>query len=77
VIHGVALNITIQTYAGQVDFGVIADKRAMPQVHDLTDAILQAFELGQQVLAPSPEPMASPTPMLVAPAPKKARKKAI
>ena len=52
VVHGVALNITIQTYAGQVDFGVIADKRAMPQVHDLTDAIAQGFELGQQVLTP-------------------------
>ena len=37
VVHGVALNITIQTYAGQVDFGVIADKRVMPQVRDLTE----------------------------------------
>lgn len=56
VVHGVALNITIQTYAGQVDFGVIADKWAMPQVHDLTDAIAQAFELGQQVLTPPADP---------------------
>ncbi len=77
VIHGVALNITIQTYAGQVDFGVIADKRAVPEVHDLTNAILQAFELGRQVLTPSPVPMANPTPVLAAPVPKKAGKKAI
>jgi hypothetical protein len=75
VVHGVALNITVQTYAGQVDFGVITDKRAVPQVHDLTQAILEAFELGQQVLAPTQSP--SPAPLLVAPAPTKARKKVI
>ncbi|WP_296446629.1 wax ester/triacylglycerol synthase family O-acyltransferase [Rhodoferax sp. UBA5149] len=51
VVHGVALNITIQTYAGYVDFGVIADKKAMPQVHDLTDALMQAFEEGRQLMA--------------------------
>ncbi|MDO8250462.1 MAG: wax ester/triacylglycerol synthase family O-acyltransferase [Rhodoferax sp.] len=48
VIHGLALNITIQTYAGEVDFGVIADKKAMPNVHDLTDALVQAFDEGRQ-----------------------------
>ncbi|MEO8121532.1 MAG: wax ester/triacylglycerol synthase family O-acyltransferase [Rhodoferax sp.] len=46
VIHGLALNITVQTYAGEVDFGVVADKKAMPDVHDLTDALVQAFEEG-------------------------------
>ena len=51
VIHGIALNITIQTYAGFVDFGVIADKKAVPEVHDLTDALVQAFEEGRQLLA--------------------------
>lgn len=71
VVHGVALNITIQTYAGQVDFGVIADKQALPQVQDLTDAILAAFELGKQVLLAPPEPLPAP-----APKPKKARKTA-
>lgn len=49
-IHGIALNITIQTYAGSVDFGVIADKAAVPQVHDLTDALIQAFEEGRNLL---------------------------
>jgi hypothetical protein len=51
VVHGVALNITIQTYAGSVDFGLIADKTAVPQIHQLTDALLQAFEEGRQLLA--------------------------
>lgn len=54
VIHGIALNITVQTYAGQVDFGVIADKKAVPQVHDLTDALVQAFEEGQKLLIQAP-----------------------
>ena len=44
VMHGLALNITIQTYAGSVDFGVIADRQAVPQVQDLADALVAAFE---------------------------------
>ncbi len=51
VVHGVALNITIQTYAGSVDFGLIADKTAVPQIHQLTDALLQAFDDSRQLLA--------------------------
>jgi WS/DGAT/MGAT family acyltransferase len=51
VVHGVALNITIQTYAGSVDFGLIADKTAVSQIHELTDALLQAFEDSRQLLA--------------------------
>ena len=27
IVHGLALNITIQTYAGHVDFGIVADKK--------------------------------------------------
>lgn len=61
VIHGVALNITIQTYAGFVDFGVIADKKAVPQVHDLTDALVLAFEEGRQLLAPAQTTVAKVT----------------
>ncbi|MBT9508273.1 wax ester/triacylglycerol synthase family O-acyltransferase [Rhodoferax sp.] len=59
VIHGMALNITIQTYAGSVDFGVIADKTAVPEVHDLTVALNQAFDEGRQLWAQVP---ASATP---------------
>lgn len=60
VVHGMALNITIQTYAGSVDFGVIADKKALPHVRDLTDALVLAFEEGQRVLlAPPATPQAA------------------
>jgi diacylglycerol O-acyltransferase / wax synthase len=43
VMHGLALNITVQTYAGSVDFGVVADKRAVPHLQDLADALVAAF----------------------------------
>ena len=54
VIHGVALNITIQTYAGSVDFGLIADKQALPQVHELSDALTQAFTEGRALMIEAP-----------------------
>lgn len=51
VMHGLALNITIQTYAGSVDFGVIADKKAVPHVQDLADLLEDAFEEAQGLFA--------------------------
>ena len=30
VLHGLALNITVQSYAGRVDFGIVGDKKAVP-----------------------------------------------
>lgn len=51
VMHGLALNITIQTYAGSVDFGVIADKKAVPRVQDLADALQAAYEEAQKLYA--------------------------
>ena len=56
VVHGIALNITVQTYAGSVDFGVIADAKAVPQVQDLTRALVAAFEEGRTVLGAAPPP---------------------
>jgi hypothetical protein len=50
VVHGVALNITVQTYAGSVDFGLVADKMAVPAMVELTDALVRAFEEGRQWL---------------------------
>ncbi len=43
ILHGLALNITIQTYAGHVDFGIVADQKALPHAHDLARAIEAAF----------------------------------
>ena len=44
VMHGIALNITVESYDQQMDFGLMADGRAMPNVRALADALLIAFE---------------------------------
>jgi WS/DGAT/MGAT family acyltransferase len=44
VVHGLALNITVQSYDRSLDFGLMADKSAMPDVRELADAIAIAFD---------------------------------
>lgn len=44
VVHGLALNITVQSYAGSLDFGLMADAKAMPDVRELAEAIAIAFD---------------------------------
>lgn len=58
IMHGLALNITIQTYAGRVDFGLIADRQAVPDLQRLADALGEAFAEAQRVFALQPEPVA-------------------
>ena len=43
IMHGLGLNITVQTYDGRVDFGIVADKKALPHADDLASAIQAAF----------------------------------
>lgn len=62
ITHGLALNITIQTYAGNVDFGLVGDKQAVPAIHDLTDGLQAAFEQGKELFVlPAPSADAKPT----------------
>jgi WS/DGAT/MGAT family acyltransferase len=44
VVHGMALNITVQSYDKSLDFGLMADAAAMPDVRELADAIRIAFD---------------------------------
>jgi diacylglycerol O-acyltransferase / wax synthase len=44
IVHSIALNITVQTYCGSVYFGVIACKKAVPDLHKLTGAMNSAFD---------------------------------
>jgi WS/DGAT/MGAT family acyltransferase len=44
IVHGMALNITVQSYAQSLDFGLMADAAAMPDVRELADAIAIAFD---------------------------------
>ncbi len=38
--HSMALNVTVQSYNGRLDYGLIACRRAMPDVNELGDALL-------------------------------------
>jgi diacylglycerol O-acyltransferase / wax synthase len=44
VVHGMALNITVQSYDQSMDFGLMADAQALPDVKDLAHAIEIAFD---------------------------------
>lgn len=44
VVHGVALNITVQSYDQSLDFGLMADAQAMPELRELADAIRVALD---------------------------------
>jgi diacylglycerol O-acyltransferase / wax synthase len=41
VVHGMALNITVHSYAGHLDFGLVACARAVPDLAPLADAICE------------------------------------
>lgn len=78
--HGMALNITVQSYNGVLEFGLTACRRAVPDIGDLADHLIEAAnELGR-CLARHAQPAAPPevvkTPEVIAlplPARKSAR----
>ncbi|MGZ5274268.1 MAG: wax ester/triacylglycerol synthase family O-acyltransferase, partial [Caldimonas sp.] len=56
VVHGVALNITVQSHVDHLCFGLIACRRAVPDVHELGQQLLRAMDqlrtlTGQPALA--------------------------
>ena len=44
ITHGLAVNITVQTYCSSIDFGIIACQVAVPDLNDLGTAIEGAFD---------------------------------
>ena len=44
VMHGIGLNITVESYDRQMDFGLVADAQALPNVRALAEAIRIAFD---------------------------------
>ncbi len=66
VVHGMALNITVQSYDQSLDFGLMADAKAMPDVRELAEAIAIAFDdLRALPLPGEPDPDAAPPEGLV------------
>lgn len=68
-VHSMALNITVQSYAGALDFGLTACRKAVPDLPDMADLILAAHH---ELLRLTPQ-AALPAPVVV---PAKAVKKA-
>jgi diacylglycerol O-acyltransferase / wax synthase len=52
--HGIALNITVQSYRDQLDFGFIAGANVIPHVQDLCDMLPQEFAALEAAYAPPP-----------------------
>jgi len=76
--HGIALNITVQSYNGKLEVGLTACRRAMPDVADLADyiveehhrlrALIEAREPASAEQIAAPAPAAEPAPAAKKPA---------
>jgi len=42
--HGLGLNITVESYSGSLDFGLVACRRSIPDLDALAAAMTDAFE---------------------------------
>ncbi len=70
--HGMALNVTVQSYNGAMEFGLTACRRAVPDIGDLGDYMIEAaHELAKLVAlaAPAAEAAAVKAAPVAAPAP--------
>jgi diacylglycerol O-acyltransferase len=81
VTHGLALNVTVQSYNGALDFGMIACRRAMPDVRLFAECMHAAHAELMAAAVPAVEPEAVPVkkrrapvkPRVVTPAPVKSK----
>jgi WS/DGAT/MGAT family acyltransferase len=66
VTHGLGLNITVQSYCGSLDFGLIAAREAVPDMKPLVRALREAYEELKSTAGPSaaraPRAAATPQP---------------
>jgi len=76
VVHGVALNITVQTYNESLEFGLIACGQAMPEVAELARQVQMAFDEFQALPARVDPAAIEPAPPAVRTASAKPAKRA-
>ena len=57
--HGIALNITVQSYRDQLDFGFIAGANIIPHVQVLCDMLPLEFDALEAAFAPPPDDVKS------------------
>jgi WS/DGAT/MGAT family acyltransferase len=81
--HSMALNVTVQSYNGRLDYGLIACRRAVPDVNELADALLSEHRTLMQlaqIKPPETQQIAAPVeqvPQLTAKAPARKRAKRV
>ncbi|WP_374565474.1 wax ester/triacylglycerol synthase family O-acyltransferase [Ideonella sp.] len=69
VVHGLALNVTVQSFDKHMDFGMMADAAAMPDVARYAEAVRAAYA-DLQLLPPESAPAPAPAPARKRPAAK-------
>ncbi|MEO6626613.1 MAG: wax ester/triacylglycerol synthase family O-acyltransferase [Burkholderiaceae bacterium] len=81
-VHSMALNVTVQSYNGQLDFGLTACRKALPDLPELAQQMLAAHQELLQVTseaalekAYAPATVVAPTPVQSAPAKRAAPRK--
>ncbi len=80
--HGMALNVTVQSYNGRLDYGLIACRRALPDIAELADSLLaehrKLLELARalEVVPAASPPAAAPPAAKAVPAKKRASARA-
>ena len=77
--HGMALNVTVESYNGRLDYGLIGCRRAIPDIMDLADSLLaehrKLLELARALEAPAPAEVTAP-PVAEPPKARRPRRKA-
>jgi WS/DGAT/MGAT family acyltransferase len=63
VTDGMGLNITVMSYCGQLNFGIVADREQMPDVWSLIEWVREATDELEPAAAPAPaaEPVQEPS----------------
>ena len=60
--HGLALNITVQSYRDQLDFGLIAGANVIPNVEKLARLFPEEFEALEAAFGTAPAESVAPPP---------------
>ncbi len=68
VVHGLALNITVQSYAEHMEFGLVACRRSVPDLDAIVAGLRDAFDELAALVAPATDPAAEAATAAPAPA---------
>ena len=61
LLPGVNLNVTLLSHGNSLDFGLLADRHALPDLSEVSDGIVRQFEAMKKMIAPKTKPRAKRT----------------